>query len=68
MDYMQQETYLFISTNITPQKRDGKNCVLKFFSQGLEEMHHELSKDGENHKLGDVNIPTEPKHSRFAHV
>ena len=25
------------------------------FSQGLEEMHHELSKDGENHKLGDVN-------------
>ena len=37
-------------------------------SQELEEMHHELSKDGENHKLGDVkNIPTEPKHSRFAH-
>ena len=28
---MQQETCLFISTNITPQKRDGKNCVLKFF-------------------------------------
>ena len=31
MDYMQQETCLFISTNITPQKRDGRNCVLKFF-------------------------------------
>ena len=31
MDYMQQETYLLISTNITPQKRDGRNCVLKFF-------------------------------------
>ena len=28
---MQQETCLFISTNITPQKRDGRNCVLKFF-------------------------------------
>ena len=35
---------------------------MEVFSQGLEEMHHdlhhELSKDGENHKLGDVeNIP-----------
>ena len=56
-----KETCLFISTNVTTQKRDGRNCVLKFFSQGLEEMHHELSKDGENHKLGYVNIPTEPK-------
>ena len=66
---MQQETYLFISTNVTPQKRNGRNSVLKFFSQGLEEMHHELSKDGENHKLGDVeNIPTEPTYSRFAYV
>ena len=68
MDYMQQEAYLFISTDITPQKRNGRNIVLKFFSQGLEEMHHELSKDGENHKLGDVNTPTKPTHSRFAHV
>ena len=54
MDYMQQETFLFISTNVTPQKRDGRNCVFEVFSQGLEEMHHELSKDGENHTLGDV--------------
>ena len=28
---MQQETCLFISTNITPHKRNGRNCVLKFF-------------------------------------
>ena len=28
---MQQEAYLFISTNITPQKRNGRNSVLKFF-------------------------------------
>ena len=28
---MQEETCLFISTNIAPQKRDGRNCVLKFF-------------------------------------
>ena len=65
---MQQEANLFISTNITPQKRNGRNSVL-IFSEGLEEMHHELSKDGENHKLGDVeNIPTEPTYSRFEHV
>ena len=28
---MQQETYLFISTNITPRKRNERNSVLKFF-------------------------------------
>ena len=65
---MQQEAYLFISTNITPQKKWEKQGF-EVFSQGLEEMHHELSKDGEKHKLGDVqNISTEPTYSRFAHV
>ena len=44
---MQQKNCLFISTNVTPQKRDGRNCVFEVFSQGLEEMHQELSKDGE---------------------
>ena len=68
MDYMQQETCLFISTNITPQKKRWEKLCFEVFSQGLEEMHHELSKDGENHKHGDVNIPTGPTHSRFAHV
>ena len=68
MDYMQQENCLFISTNITPHKRNGRNYVLKFFSQGLEEMHHELSKDGKNDKLGDVNIPTEPKNTLGFHT
>ena len=40
-DFMQQEIYLSITTNITPQKRNGRNGVLKFFPQGLEEMHQE---------------------------
>ena len=31
MYHMHQETCLFISTNITPQKRNGRNSVLKFF-------------------------------------
>ena len=51
---MQQAIHLSITTNVTPQKRNGKNGVLKFFSQRLKEMHQELSKDGEDHKIGDV--------------
>ena len=46
-DYMQQEIYLFISTNITPQKRKLEKQCFEVFSQGLEEMHKEISKDGE---------------------
>ena len=65
---MQQKTYLFISTNVTPQKRNGRNVVLKFFSQGLEEMHHELSKDGENHKLGDVRTSPLDLHTLGLHT
>ena len=66
---MQEEAYLFISTNITPLAKKWEKQCFEVFSQGLEEMHHELSKDGENHKLGDVeNIPTEATYSRFAHV
>ena len=34
-------------------KKWEKQCF-KVFSQGLEEMHQELSKDGEDHKFGDV--------------
>ena len=65
---MQQETYLFISTNVTPQKRNGRNGVLKQFSQGLEEMHHELSNDGENHKLSDVRTSSLDLHTLGLHT
>ena len=66
---MQQETYLFISTKRHPTEKKWEKRCFEVFSQGLEEMHHELSKDGENHNLGDVeNITTGPTHSRFAHV
>ena len=47
----------FVPTNVTPQKRDGRKFCVEVFSQGLEEMHQELSKDGEDHKLGDVKAP-----------
>ena len=30
-DFMQQAIYLSITTNVTPQKRNGRNGVLKFF-------------------------------------
>ena len=38
------------------------------FSQGLEEMHHELSKDGENHKLGDVKTTPLDQHTLGLHT
>ena len=68
MDYMQQETYLFITTNVTPRKRNGRNGVIKFFSQGLEEMHQELSKDGEDHNLGDVKTTPLDLHTLGLHT
>ena len=49
---MQQEIYLFITTNAPHIKEMGE--TFEVFSQGLEEMHQELSKDGEDHKFGDV--------------
>ena len=61
--------HLSITTNVTPTEKKWEKQCFEVFSQGLEEMHHELSKDGENHKLLDVeNIPTAPTYSRFAHV
>ena len=65
---MQQGTYLFITINVPPQKRDGRNGVLNFFSQGLEEMHQELSNDGEDHKLGDVKTTPLDIHTLGLHT
>ena len=48
---MQQAIHLSITTNVIPQKKWEKQCF-EVFSQGLEEMHQQLSKDGEDHKLG----------------
>ena len=67
MDNMQQETYLLITTNVTPQKRNEKRCF-EVFSQGLEEMHQELSKDGEDHKLGDVKTSPLNQHTLCLHT
>jgi hypothetical protein len=59
----------FMSTNVTPQKRDGRKFCVEVFSQELEEMHQELSKDGENHKLENSRgTPLNQSFSRFAHV
>ena len=65
---MQQEIYLFITTNVPHRKRNGRNGVLKFFSQGLEEMHQELSKNGEDHKLGDVKTTPLDLHTLGLHT
>ena len=67
-EFLSESILSFVPTNVTPQKRDGRKFCVEVFSQGLEEMHQDLSKDGEYHKLGDVKAPHWTKHSRFAHV
>jgi hypothetical protein len=59
---------LLMPTNVTPQKRDRRYLCVEVFSQELEELHQEIFKNGENHKLGDVNTPLDYTHSRFVHV
>jgi hypothetical protein len=57
-----------VPTNVTPQKRNGRNSVLQFFLRELEEMHQELSKDGEEHKLGDVKTTPLDQHTLGLHT
>ena len=49
------------------EKRWEKRCF-EVFSQGLEEMHQELSKDGEYHKLGDVKTTPMDLHTLGLHT
>ena len=49
------------------EKRWEKRCF-EVFSQGLEEMHQELSKDGEDHKLGDVKTTPLDQHTLGLHT
>jgi hypothetical protein len=49
------------------EKRWEKRCF-EVFSQGLEEMHQELSKDGEDHKLGDVKTTPLDLHTLGLHT
>ena len=46
---------------------DLKQCF-EVFSQGLDEMHQELSKDGENHKLGEVKTTPLDLHTLGLHT
>ena len=49
------------------EKKWEKRCF-EVFSQGLEEMHQELSKDGEDHKLGDVKTTPLDLHTLGLHT
>ena len=49
------------------EKRWEKRCF-EVFSQGLEEMHQELSKDGEDHKLWDVKTAPLNQHTLSLHT
>ena len=68
MDYMQQETCLFISTNVTPQKRNGRNCVLNFFHRDWRRCTKSYPRMVKAISLGMWTSPLNPKHSRFVHV
>ena len=48
---------------MSPHKKEMGETVFEVFSQGLEEMHQELSKYGEDHKLGDVNTTPLDQHT-----
>ena len=65
---MQQEIYLFITTNVPHRKKKWEKRCFEVFSQGLEEMHQELSKDGEDHKLGDVKTNPLDLHTLGLHT
>ena len=49
------------------EKKWDKRCF-EVFSQELDEMHQELSKDGEDHKLWDVKITPLDLHTRGLHM
>ena len=48
---------IYLSLLTSPTEKKWEKRCFEVFSHGLEEMHHELSMDGENHKLGDVTSP-----------
>jgi hypothetical protein len=50
------------------RKRDGRYLSVEVFSQELEELHQETSKNGEKHKLGDFKTPLDYTHSWFARI
>ena len=60
--------HLSITTNVTPTEKKWEKYCFEVFSQGLEEMHHDLSKDGEIHKLGDVNTTPLDLHTLDLHT
>jgi hypothetical protein len=54
---MQQASWFFMSTNVTPQKRDWRYLCIVVSSHELKELHQETFKNGEKHKLGDIKTP-----------
>ena len=56
-----------LSLLMHPTEKWEKRCF-EVFSQGLEEMHQELYKNGENHKLGDVNTTPLDLHTLGLHT
>jgi hypothetical protein len=57
-----------LSPVMHPTERKWEKRGFEVFSQGLEEMDQELSKDGEDHKLGDVKTTPLDLHTLGLHT
>lgn len=57
-----------LSLLMSPHRKEMGETVFWFFLQRLEEMHQELSKYGEDHKLGDVKTTPLYQHTLGLHT
>ena len=60
--------HLSITTNVTPQKRNGRNSVLKFFHRDWRRCTMSYPKMVKNHKLGDVRTSRLDLHTLGLHT
>ena len=60
--------HICLSLLMHPTEKKWEKRCFEVFSQGLEEMHQELSKDGEDHKLGDVKTTPLDLHTLGLHT
>jgi hypothetical protein len=49
-----QDLYIFMYLQLTPQKRVGEVFIVNFFTRNEAKLNQGVSKDGQDHKLGDV--------------
>ena len=63
-----RKKHICLSLLMHPTEKKWEKRCFEVFSQGLEEMPQELSKDGEDHKLGDVKTTPLDLHTLGLHT